>query len=481
MALTSTGLNVKRLPTILSELEASLKLELGADVDLSSDSLFGIINSIYSVGLADQWSLAQAVYDAFNIDTAEGKQLDDLVALVGLTRLAPSPTTGLIEFTGTQGTVVPKNSAFSDSSGNTYITPTSVTISIVDCTKATILVSNVADTTPYQLIIEGNIHNFVSGVGATTTSIVAGLVALIGVQSAYTASSSVDGTQLIITSNNTLDSIAISLSTGLTSTSVVSTGNVNNTQNGVLDALANTITTINTPVLGLTSVNNPSALTVGRAEETDIELRTRQKDSVQIAGTATVPAIEASLKQVQGVTQAFLIENRTLVTDGDGRPAKSYESVVEGGSDTAVASKIWETKPAGVETYGNTTQVVVDGQGNNQTVRFSRPESQYLWIKVTYNKYDEEAFPTNGEDAIAEAIAAEGNTYELGEDVIPKRFYGAVYSAVSGIQDLVITAASSGTDPNTEPSAPSFLESALSIEGAEVAKFDTSRITVTLV
>ena len=36
-----------------------------------------------------------------------------------------------------------------------------------------------------------------------------------------------------------------------------------------------------------------------------------------------------------------------------GRPPKSFEAVVEGGSDQAVAQEIWLTKPAGIETYGN--------------------------------------------------------------------------------------------------------------------------------
>lgn len=479
MALTETGLEVKRLPEVVAELEAALKLSLGEDIDLTSDSLLGIMNSIYGTSIADQWALAQAVYDAFNIDVAVGKQLDDLVTLIGITRQPASPTSGDIEFTGTPNTIIPSNSQFSDTVNNTYVNPLNVTLDITACANVIVDVTTVLDRTDYIVIIENDTYVHTSGIGATAATIVAGLVAKIGVQNDYTATKSAGGTQLVITSNTTLDVIAVNLPPELTASEVTSIGTVENTVDGAIEALANTIINVDTPISGLDSVNNPIALTLGRSEETDEELRVRSKESVQVAGKATVPAIEAALNQIQGVTQAVVIENRTTSTDPQGRPAKSYESVVDGGSDNTIADVIWDTKPAGVETYGSTTVVLQDNQGNDQAVSFSRPQSQYIWANVEYTIYDAEIFPVDGEAAIANAVVAYGDTLDLGEDVIPKRFYGQVYSSVSGIEDLVIEMASSGTDPNTSPAPVEFSTDTIEIAPAQVAKFDTARITVT--
>jgi uncharacterized phage protein gp47/JayE len=51
---------------------------------------------------------------------------------------------------------------------------------------------------------------------------------------------------------------------------------------GAVAALAGTITTINTPTRGWTSVTNPAAATVGAPAETDAELRIRQGQSVAL-------------------------------------------------------------------------------------------------------------------------------------------------------------------------------------------------------
>ena len=45
------------------------------------------------------------------------------------------------------------------------------------------------------------------------------------------------------------------------------------------------------------------------------------------------------LSAILGVTAALVFENTLLVPDLDGRPAKSFEAVVEGGSDGLVLDR----------------------------------------------------------------------------------------------------------------------------------------------
>jgi hypothetical protein len=69
-------------------------------------------NLIASVSpqIADQDDMAQAVYDAFDPDTAEGVQLDNICALVGVIRKAATYTTAILTLGGTPSTVIPAGS-----------------------------------------------------------------------------------------------------------------------------------------------------------------------------------------------------------------------------------------------------------------------------------------------------------------------------------------------------------------------------------
>ncbi|MDI8465240.1 baseplate J/gp47 family protein, partial [Salmonella enterica subsp. enterica serovar Lubbock] len=71
------------------------------------------------------------------------------------------------------------------------------------------------------------------------------------------------------------DSVVIGVDGTVTATAICSKG-------GAVAAPAGTITTINTPTRGWTSVTNPAAATVGAPAETDAELRIRQGQSVAI-------------------------------------------------------------------------------------------------------------------------------------------------------------------------------------------------------
>lgn len=123
---------------------------------------------------------------------------------------------------------------------------------------------------------------------------------------------------------------------------------------GATQAPASTLTVIETPVTGWSAASNSSGdATVGRATETDTELRIRREASLQILGGATIDAIRARLiNEVDGVSDALVFENDTGNVDAQGRPSKSIHCVVVGGSNTDVANKIWDVKGGGIFTFG---------------------------------------------------------------------------------------------------------------------------------
>ena len=145
-----------------------------------------------------------------------------------------------------------------------------------------------------------------------------------------------------------------------------------------------------------------------------------------------------------------------------GRLAKSFEAVVEGGSDADVANKIWLTKPAGIETFGNTSFTITDSQGELQVINFSRPTPIYIWVTVALTLYSEETFPPNGQDLVAASINTYGNN--LGIFNVP--------GIASGVMQIAAT--------NSPGDSPLYGTADIPIQENEIAVFDLSRITVTV-
>lgn len=232
---------------------------------------------------------------------------------------------------------------------------------------------------------------------------------------------------------------------------------------------ASTLITIKTPIAGLTSVTNASDGVIGRLEETDAELRVRRREAISQSGGATIETIRAALLEVEGVTQVKIYEN-TLASVVDGRPAHSYECVVIGGDDEVVASEIWLTKPAGIATYGTTTETVIDGQGTERTIKFSRPAEIDIYVEV--NITAETGALILSSDVIA-AVNEYATTLEIGSDVLPiSGILAFISKNVSGIRDIEVLADDAATPTTSTP---------IVIDETELAVFDEDNIEVNIV
>lgn len=247
-------------------------------------------------------------------------------------------------------------------------------------------------------------------------------------------------------------------------------------ETGAVLALAGTLTNILTPVAGWTGVTNPDDGSTGRPIESDPELRQRRRESLQVTGAGTVEAIRARLRQqIQDVTAVSIVENRTDAPDIDGRPPHSFETVVSGGTDADVAQLLWEVKPAGIETTGEITVVVLDSQGNQQTIRFSRPVPVYMWAIITLDPGGPGSFPQNAETLTRQAVVAFGGTLDVGDDVILQALIGPIYAAVPGLESVAIELGVS-SDPEAVP--PGFAPINIGIGLNQIAVWDVDRISV---
>jgi hypothetical protein len=120
--------------------------------------------------------------------------------------------------------------------------------------------------------------------------------------------------------------------------------------------------------------------------------------------------------------------------------------------------------------------VIVDSQGFNQTVYFSRPENVYIFVRVRRDYYSEESYPADGDEQIKDNIvdwSVEAENINIGVDVIRQRLSTPIYE-VPGVGDIEIALDSSTTLPYT----PTYAESNIVIDGRQLAVFAASRIVV---
>lgn len=151
---------------------------------------------------------------------------------------------------------------------------------------------------------------------------------------------------------------------------------------GAVTFATDTVTTQVTPVVGVTSVNNPSAaLNTGIDEETDAQLRLRAQRSYGINSSGYLNGLDAKLLAIEGVTEAKSYENFTNATDSRGIPANCIWCIVEGGANTDIANAIYKSKTPGTNMKGLVSVDITTPSGEIKMFRFDRPTAQDLHIR----------------------------------------------------------------------------------------------------
>lgn len=228
--------------------------------------------------------------------------------------------------------------------------------------------------------------------------------------------------------NGIIWSLPASVSIGLDGTATVT---ATCATSGAVAALVGTVTQINTPTRGWTSVTNNSAATVGSPGETDAELRIRQGQSVALPSLTPFEAVDGAIANVAGVTRHKLYENDTGVADGDGLPPHSISAIVDGGTLIDIAQAIRGKKGQGVSTYGATSVTVPDIYGNPHLIRFSRSTDVPIFVAITIKAFI--GYTSAIGDQIKQAVVDYINGLKIGDDVLLSRIYSpANLGVVSG-------------------------------------------------
>ena len=471
MSLTAEGFVRQRLAEIKADYDKRFTDALGP-VNTAPDSVTGQMIGIFSAALDDVYELLQDIYDSMYPPTAEGVSLDGAVSFIGMQRLGAESTSAVVMLYGSESTLVPQGALVRSLDDKQYATTADAVISSSNAGDATLEVTDVVAGAQYQVDAAGVPHIYTAASGDDANDIVDGLVAEFD-SSSFLANN--DGGKLRIRAVDQQSSFPLSYGSHLSLNKIGSPAVVICADTGAYEAPAGAISRIDTSVSGWDSVNNLVDGATGRDVETDDELRARHAESVRLTGAATAMAIKSRLlSDVPEVNYCRIFENRSGSIDAFGLPSHSFEVVVQGGLDIVVAKKLYELKPAGIETYGTTTVSVSDANGDAATIKFSRATEKYLWVRVTVDAlYAEEPLTQQASGAIKDAVIAYAAKMDIGEDAIGQRFVGPIYAATTGIGAVSVEVAVTDAPGDT----PTYYET-VAIDRRSVAVADTSRISV---
>jgi hypothetical protein len=204
------------------------------------------------------------------------------------------------------------------------------------------------------------------------------------------------------------------------------------TADGPLEAEAGEITTILTPILGITAVTNAADAVVGRYRATDAEMKEIHSQKTSRTGLNDEGEIFEAITAVNGVTSVYVTSNNTNETDADGVPAGSIYITVIGGASADIAEAIDDTKVGAIPMHGS-TEVVVYNETTSQpkTIKFDVAAEVPMIVQVYFDTVTG-VYPDDGDDQMRTNLLAFFEELNIKDSVIRNSLFQPVY-AVGGV------------------------------------------------
>lgn len=471
--LTETGFNRKTGAVIRTELEALFKGVFGEDLNTEPTTPEGNLIGALSEREAIEWELIEAVYLSQFRDSASGTSLDNAVSLIGIGRLAAQNSTVTLTLATLNEIadvdVLTGKQVYQPGTGVLWETTADATIPTATNVLEDLVVATIAWQSANTIRYTFSDSPDLSGVtiGDQLNCVDASFSANNGLMTITAVN---DGSDYVDVTNLRRSDAAADETTGATCaiTDGYVTVEAQSVDAGAFAASFGAINTIQNPVSNWDFVGNQAVADTGRATESDTDLRRRAAASTVSADGGTLNSIVARITaEVDGVSYVGGRENRTSTTDGNGLPPHSVEIVVVGGTDQDIADLIWETKPAGINTYGSDSASVTDDYGVSQTIYFSRVTEIPIYLKISL--VTDATYPTDGDDQVKEALTDYFALLENGEDVLNHKLKAAI-SVTTGI--TAITYLYQGT------SNPATVETNITIAASEIATLTAGDITI---
>ncbi len=482
--LSRQGLEIKTLDDVLTDYKttaASIFSDLvpaGDVVDVTDNSALGRMIGVVAPAEASLWEALQQVFDSFNPATAIGVALDNIIALSGITRLTAQATRAQVILEGDLNTIVssPAGKAYSSSTQRVFSILNPVTLNTLQASGIGIYPLTVADDTDYRFSYSTDGVNFIDVVytsgasGTTAQSIMNGLQQRINNLLSSTFTTYQSNGRLYITRTDPFQIADFDVSINLQVQKVRKLGIAVDDITGAYPQEALAIDTISVPISGWDSVSNPVEATTGRLTETDEELRERFRNSKFYQSQNIIEGILDAIRNVPGVTDAIIYENDTAEVDINGVPAHSFLPIVLGGLPSDVAQSIWDNKPTGIPSVGDTTVQIADSQGFLHNISYKQPTKVPVYITMQIS--DLGGMPGDAPAQIKQNLANYFNdNLFIGDDVI----YSRLYTPINSVGGFAVNSLKIGTAPNPTGMAN------IPIGFDQVASISADNISITLV
>jgi uncharacterized phage protein gp47/JayE len=474
--LTEKGFVVKPYSVIREEEETEFKGYFGQDIDTSDDSIEGVYIKNQSLKIAQLWEMLGQLYAIGDVDDAFGVYLDRLVNFVNVIRMAATATQVYECIWAEEGVTLLKGHMLRmGDNGKLFKSVNTITANKSYLLGFKLKIEGVYTHT-YQFTFDAHIIEYFAQEDDDEELIQDGLAAAIELQYPGKYDFQNLGTDgLIVHSKEGTTPFAVSNSDKYISFPLYGMfSRYDCIETGPIVVPIGALNTIINKVNGLESCTNYASGITGRDVESDSELRIHLQQREKQA-TANEVAIRNAILNINGVQYAEVYSNRDI-EEINGRPGKSYESVVVGGDDQEIAEAIFKRGPAGIQAFGNITKIVKDDNDTSWVVGFSRPTNRYIWIKVAVENNSEEQLSPNWIQEIKNNIVSwSTSNLNVATDLIYQKMFRPVYD-VQGIGFADIKASS--TFDLTPPDDTDYRSENIVIGEIEIALIDASRIIV---
>lgn len=437
---TVNGFVRKRLPEIREDIFKSLEQNLGSTVSRQPNSMIGVLVGVYAAELDRMWQLLERdYYDRSPISASEGS-LDNTLAYTNVQRKKAQASYLYAVCYGRSGMVLPANCQIKDASGYKWNIIEESTITLNDCVHVTLDVVAPAEGKVYSVQFDNDAVIKYTAQENDTALIVA--VALASQSVEKWQGSIVEGKLVFERSDRRYGAVVVP-NESFVVTQVGSPIRFDCEEYGEIEPLLNSVNYINTNYDGWFSVSNESETYVGRDYETASEVRQRYASAVFRNSIGMKESIKAALLELQDVTSVTIYENRTDETV-DGLKPHSFQAIVFGGDEEAIARTILNVAPLGIDTNGDICVRIEDSEGAAQDVCFSRLHEVQIYVKVIIKEYNEEILPGDAIDKIKNIVVEQIGKLSMGNDVIYQRLLGPIYSGVDGISYIECSVSKDG-------------------------------------
>jgi uncharacterized phage protein gp47/JayE len=217
-----------------------------------------------------------------------------------------------------------------------------------------------------------------------------------------------------------------------------------NVVNGPIACPMDSLTTIYQAVPGWDSINNPANGVPGTNIESSNAFEYRREQSVAANAHGSAAAIYGAVIDVEGVTDAYVIENFTGSTVDTGSTnfpvvAHSVYVGVIGGDPQDIANAIWTKKDLGCNMNGNTSETVYDTNYSppqpSYSISFNNNTSATVAFNFTVDIKNSSLLPATIVADVTNAIATQflgtnpngnGQRVRIGSLLLCANFYGPV-------------------------------------------------------